>query len=61
MLSDMNWLAFIGAMALVELTPGPNMGWLTALAAQQGRSQRSSARKNCPSWASSMITRRQPF
>ncbi|MAN75086.1 MAG: hypothetical protein CME85_13385 [Henriciella sp.] len=37
MLSDMNWLAFIGAMALVELTPGPNMGWLTALAAQQGR------------------------
>ncbi|RIJ24067.1 LysE family translocator [Henriciella barbarensis] len=37
MLSDVNWLAFLGAMALVELTPGPNMGWLTALAAQQGR------------------------
>ena len=37
MLSEMNWLAFLGAMALVELTPGPNMGWLTALAAQQGR------------------------
>ena len=33
----MNWLAFLGAMAVVELTPGPNMGWLTALAAQRGR------------------------
>ncbi len=33
----MNWLAFLGAMALVEMTPGPNMGWLTALSAQQGR------------------------
>ena len=34
---DINWLAFLGAMAIVELTPGPNMGWLTALSAQQGR------------------------
>ena len=37
MLADVNWLAFLLAMAVVELTPGPNMGWLTALAAQQGR------------------------
>lgn len=37
MLGDVNWLAFLLAMAVVELTPGPNMGWLTALAAQQGR------------------------
>ena len=37
MLSDVNWVAFLLAMTVVELTPGPNMGWLTALAAQQGR------------------------
>ena len=32
-----DWLAFFAAMAVIELTPGPNMGWLTALSAQQGR------------------------
>lgn len=32
-----DWLAFFIAMAVVELTPGPNMGWLTALSAQMGR------------------------
>ena len=37
MLCDVNWIAFIAAMAIVELTPGPNMGWLAALSAQQGR------------------------
>ena len=37
MFCEVNWLAFLGAMAVVELTPGPNMGWLTALSAQRGR------------------------
>ena len=34
---EVDWLAFLVAMAVVELTPGPNMGWLTALSAQMGR------------------------
>lgn len=29
--------AFLGAMVLVELTPGPNMGYLAALSAERGR------------------------
>ena len=37
MLSQLDWAAFLIAMAAVELTPGPNMGWLAALSAQQGR------------------------
>jgi threonine/homoserine/homoserine lactone efflux protein len=38
MLSHIDWAAFLIAMAVVELTPGPNMGWLAALSAQHGRS-----------------------
>lgn len=37
MLEHVDWVAFLIAMAAVELTPGPNMGWLAALSAQQGR------------------------
>lgn len=37
MLCGVDWIAFLLAMAVVELTPGPNMGWLTALSAQRGR------------------------
>ena len=37
MLNHIDWAAFLIAMAAVELTPGPNMGWLAALSAQQGR------------------------
>jgi threonine/homoserine/homoserine lactone efflux protein len=33
----LNWPAFLLAMVVVELTPGPNMGWLAAHAAQAGR------------------------
>lgn len=35
--SELNWPAFLLAMLIVELTPGPNMGWLAALSAQYGR------------------------
>lgn len=35
--SNLDWLAFIIAMVLVELTPGPNMGWLATISAQHGR------------------------
>lgn len=31
------WLPFLAAVSLVELTPGPNMGYLAALAAERGR------------------------
>ncbi|MEQ8558065.1 MAG: LysE family translocator [Henriciella sp.] len=34
---SIDWIAFLAAMAVVELTPGPNMGWLTAVSAQKGR------------------------
>lgn len=37
LLSQLDWPAFLLAMFIVELTPGPNMGWLAALSAQQGR------------------------
>ncbi|KJS39912.1 MAG: hypothetical protein VR74_00170 [Hyphomonas sp. BRH_c22] len=37
MLGHVDWLAFLIAMAVVELTPGPNMGWLAALSAKSGR------------------------
>ena len=33
----MDWAAFVLAMFIVELTPGPNMGWLSAVSAQHGR------------------------
>ncbi len=36
LLSRVDWPAFLLAMALIELTPGPNMGWLAALSAQHG-------------------------
>ncbi len=35
--ANLDWTAFLLAMAIVELTPGPNMGWLAALSAQSGR------------------------
>ncbi len=37
MLANLDWPAFLLAMFVVELTPGPNMGWLAALSAQKGR------------------------
>jgi threonine/homoserine/homoserine lactone efflux protein len=37
MLSHVDWPTFLIAMALVELTPGPNMGWLAALSARSGK------------------------
>ncbi|WIV49546.1 LysE family translocator [Marivivens sp. LCG002] len=36
-LSQVSWTSFMIAMIMIELTPGPNMGWLAALSAQQGR------------------------
>lgn len=35
-LADLDWPAFLFAMFIIELTPGPNMGWLAALSAQHG-------------------------
>ena len=35
--SQLDRRAFLFAMVIVELTPGPNMGWLAALSAQHGR------------------------
>lgn len=37
LLQGLDWPAFLLAMVVIELTPGPNMGWLAALAAQSGR------------------------
>lgn len=37
LLSQLDWPAFLFAMFIVELTPGPNMGWLAAMSAQYGR------------------------
>jgi threonine/homoserine/homoserine lactone efflux protein len=37
MLGHVDWPAYLIAMAAVELTPGPNMGWLAALSAKSGR------------------------
>jgi threonine/homoserine/homoserine lactone efflux protein len=36
LLSQLDWRAYLFAMIIIELTPGPNMGWLTALSAQHG-------------------------
>lgn len=35
-LVELDWPAFLFAMFVIELTPGPNMGWLAALSAQHG-------------------------
>ena len=37
MLASLDWPAFVVAMVAVELTPGPNMGWLATLSARAGR------------------------
>jgi threonine/homoserine/homoserine lactone efflux protein len=37
MLASLDWPAFLIAMFAVELTPGPNMGWLATLSARAGR------------------------
>lgn len=36
MLTSLDWPAFLIAMFAVELTPGPNMGWLATLSARAG-------------------------
>ena len=35
-LLELDWPAFLIAMLVIELTPGPNMGWLAMLSAQHG-------------------------
>ncbi|GJL95924.1 MAG: threonine transporter RhtB [Hyphococcus sp.] len=35
--SQLDWRAFLLAMVIIELTPGPNMGWLSSISAQHGR------------------------
>jgi threonine/homoserine/homoserine lactone efflux protein len=37
MLNAIDWTGFLIAMVVVELTPGPNMGWLAALTVREGR------------------------
>lgn len=37
MFAHIDWPAFLIAMFAVELTPGPNMGWLATLSARAGR------------------------
>lgn len=37
MLSSLDWAGFLFAIAVIELTPGPNMGWLAALTLREGR------------------------
>ena len=37
MFAQIDWPAFLIAMFAVELTPGPNMGWLATLSARAGR------------------------
>ena len=32
-----DWIGFLFAVAVIELTPGPNMGWLAALTIREGR------------------------
>lgn len=32
-----DWIGFLIAVAIIELTPGPNMGWLAALTLREGR------------------------
>ena len=36
MFEGLNWSAFLIALAVIELTPGPNMGWLATLSARVG-------------------------
>ena len=36
MFDGLNWGAFLIALTIVELTPGPNMGWLATLSARAG-------------------------
>jgi len=36
MLAGMNWGPFLIALLVIELTPGPNMGWLATLSARAG-------------------------
>ncbi len=35
-LLELDWPAFLFAMFVIEMTPGPNMGWLAMLSAQHG-------------------------
>lgn len=37
MFTALDWPVFLLMLAAVELTPGPNMGWLAALSAREGR------------------------
>jgi len=37
LLAGIDWIGFLIAMVVVELTPGPNMGWLAALTLREGR------------------------
>lgn len=37
MTDGFDWPAFLLAVAIIELTPGPNMGWLAALTLRDGR------------------------
>lgn len=37
MASEFNWAAFLLAVFVIELTPGPNMGWLATLTLREGR------------------------
>lgn len=37
MLNSLDWAGFLLAVAVIELTPGPNMGWLAALSLREGR------------------------
>lgn len=32
-----DWIAFLFTVAVIELTPGPNMGWLAALTLKEGK------------------------
>jgi len=32
-----DWIGFLIAVAVIELTPGPNMGWLAALTMREGK------------------------
>jgi threonine/homoserine/homoserine lactone efflux protein len=32
-----DWIGFLIAVAVIELTPGPNMGWLAALTLREGK------------------------
>lgn len=37
MADGFDWIAFLFAVAVIELTPGPNMGWLAALTLREGK------------------------